>query len=99
MVLRIDGDIEETGDVCLLSTLPFSPFVSIQTAACAKEQGIGRSRNMIDKSYNQGFGYEKEVVVYYTAPSGREGYDTASKHYCVVAAGLFAHYGVDCRSA
>ena len=50
---------------------------------------------MIDKSYNQGFGYEKEVVVYYTAPSGREGYDTASKHYCVVAAGLFAHYGAD----
>ena len=30
---------------------------------------------MIDKSYNQGFGYEKEVVVYYTAPSGKEGYE------------------------
>ncbi len=30
---------------------------------------------MIDNSYNKGFGTEKEVIIYYTAPQGKEGYE------------------------
>lgn len=30
---------------------------------------------MIDNSYNQGFGAEKEVIIYCITPSGRDGYE------------------------
>ena len=30
---------------------------------------------MIDNSYNQGFGAEKEVVIYFITPQGKEGYE------------------------
>lgn len=30
---------------------------------------------MIDNSYNQGFGAEKEVIIYYISPQGKEGYE------------------------
>lgn len=30
---------------------------------------------MIDNSYNQGFGAEREVVIYFITPQGKEGYE------------------------
>ena len=36
---------------------------------------IGRNEDMIDKTYNQGFDGEKEVVIYNLTNSGKEGYE------------------------